>query len=145
MSQKAKLWNTLWSAVGEYEDALVECRRDGDRRTLSSDKIGKVRDAVEAIVEDHLAEQAKVNPLMVGAMQFDGSAESASRIGQWVRLADDPMDDPYFSWVTSAGDSTPKDVYLVTQDDSVEVQKGDWIIRVDYQDYQVVRKGLQVY
>lgn len=75
-------------------------------------------------------------PLMKGAMRFDGSKESAEMIAAWIRLADDPEDDALFSWLTT--DDTgevPHDVQLATNDGHVEVEPGDWIIRLGHADY----------
>lgn len=68
-------------------------------------------------------------PVIIEAMQFDGTAASASKICQW---ANDPkcFDDPTVSYIVTDGDSiTAEDMIIDTLEGPMRASVGDWIIR----------------
>lgn len=73
-----------------------------------------------------------MRPVVVTAMQWDGSLESAQRVGQWVNAHDEPdaggvWDDPTltFEWVSGV----VRQMWVETLEGPLRVSPGDWLIR----------------
>lgn len=70
-------------------------------------------------------------PVTIEAIQFDGSAESASAICRWANSGDEAAghDDPTVSYTTSGGDGLARDMVVWTLEGDMLASPGDWIIK----------------
>lgn len=64
-------------------------------------------------------------PVVIEAMQYDGSVKSISKICQW---ANDGADEPNIDFVSQNG-VTAFDVLVHTLERPMEASPGDWIIK----------------
>lgn len=67
-------------------------------------------------------------PLVITAMQFDGTIKSARSICKWANA--DALDDPICAYITHDGDKiTAHDFLVDTLEGPLQASVGDWIIR----------------
>jgi hypothetical protein len=73
-------------------------------------------------------------PVVIEAMQFDGTKASADRVCRW---ANDPPNGPNeygepnadYTYVTGAADEPVSDLLIDTLEGGMQVSPGDWVIR----------------
>ena len=71
-------------------------------------------------------------PVVIEAMLFDGTAESASAICRWANAGDEAAghDEPTVSYITRGGDTVnAHDMVIWTLEGDMTASPGDWIIR----------------
>jgi hypothetical protein len=72
-----------------------------------------------------VSKKFRKKPVIIEAMQFDGTWESARPILAWMGYSG-PTDNNAVHWV---GDSDPKSIYINTLEGKMTAMPGDWIIR----------------
>ena len=73
-----------------------------------------------------MSETFRKKPVEIEAMQFDGTAESATPIIDWILTGEHAA---HFTSMACAGDVPPWGISINTLEGSMLAGRGDWIIR----------------
>lgn len=70
----------------------------------------------------------KKKPVVIEAIQFDGTYESIRRICDWANSNPDPEEDPWVSYVTDSSHAVD-DPLVHTLEGEMSIGIGDWVIK----------------